>query len=299
MRENYFTKGILFLVLAQTMVGVNIVTSKLLLDSIPAFVLLEIRFLIATCMLLFLHWFTPSAGKNSLKNYFSELKNRDWLFILAQSLSAGVLFNGLMLGGLNSTDANVAGIITSALPAIIALLSWIFLREKISTEKALCILFATIGLMIIAYDKLKGVSQSHSFLGDGIVLLALLPEASYYVLCKLYVNRLPVFLTSALMNGINATLLLPVLFFVQWSPEQLSSITWIVLLIIGLSSGLFYVFWFVAVRHVDGVMASLSTAIMPIATVVLAWLILNEDLTLLQLSGMSLVLFSIFLYARK
>lgn len=250
-------------------------------------------------MLLFLHWFTPSAGKNSLKNYFSELKNRDWLFILAQSLSAGVLFNGLMLGGLNSTDANVAGIITSALPAIIALLSWIFLREKISTEKALCILFATIGLMIIAYDKLKGVSQSHSFLGDGIVLLALLPEASYYVLCKLYVNRLPVFLTSALMNGINATLLLPVLFFVQWSPEQLSSITWIVLLIIGLSSGLFYVFWFVAVRHVDGVMASLSTAIMPIATVVLAWLILNEDLTLLQLSGMSLVLFSIFLYARK
>ncbi|WP_423202097.1 DMT family transporter [Legionella fairfieldensis] len=299
MKKNYFIQGVVFLVLAQTMVGVNIVTSKLLLSSIPVLILLEIRFLLATLVLLPLHWANPASRKNSLATYFSELTHRDWLFIFAQALSAGVLFNSLMLTGLNYTDANVAGIITSVLPALIAILSWFILHEKISAQKALCIIFATIGLFIIAYDKLNGISDSHSFLGDGIVLLALLPEASYYVLCKLYANRLPLFLTSALLNGINALLLLPVLFLIPWEPMNIHRVTWFILFIIGLSSGLFYVFWFIGAQHVDGIMASLSTAIMPIATVILAWIVLGEGLTSLELTGMGLVLFSIILYARK
>ena len=299
MKKNYFLQGLIFLILAQTMVGVNIVTSKLLLFSVPILILLEIRFLLATVVLLPLHWISPSSRQYSLKTYFSELKSRDWLFIFAQALSAGVLFNILMLTGLNYTDANVAGIITSALPALIAIMSWFILQEKISTEKALCVIFATIGLIIIAYDKFNGLTDSHSFIGDGIVLLALLPEASYYVLCKLYTNHLPLFLVSSLLNGINALLLLPVLFFVHWEPANISMVTWFTLFIIGLSSGLFYVFWFIGVQYVDGIMASLSTAIMPIATVVLAWIILGERLNSLELVGMGLVLFSIILYAKK
>src|SRR3990167_10145303 len=299
MKKSYFLQGMVCLILAQTMVGLNIVTSKLLLLSIPVLILLEIRFALATLILLILHWITPAKTDDSIKDHLLKLKNRDWLYILAQSLTAGVLFNCLMLTGLNYTDANVAGIINSALPAIIAIMAWIILNEKISAQKSLCILFATAGLIVIAYDKLNGVGDTHSFLGDSIVLLSLLPEASYYVLCKLYSNRLPLFLTSALLNGINALLLLPVLFLVHWEPANINMMTWITLFIIGLSSGLFYVFWFIGVQHIDGIMASLSTAIMPIATVILAWIILGEGLNSLELAGMGLVLFSIILYARK
>lgn len=299
MKKNYFIQGLVFLVLAQTMVGVNIVTSKLLLSSMPVLVLLEIRFLLATLVLLPLHWTTPESRKNSLRTHFSILTRRDWFFIFAQALSAGVLFNALMLSGLNYTDANVAGIITSALPALIAVMSWFLLHEKISAQKALCIVFATMGLVVIAYDKLNWMTDTHSFFGDSIVLLALLPEASYYVLCKLYANRLPLFLTSALLNGINALILLPVLLLVAWEPTNITLVTWFILFVIGLTSGLFYVFWFIGAQHVDGIMASLSTAIMPIATVILAWIVLGEGLTSLELTGMGLVLFSIILYARR
>ena len=72
-----------------------------------------------------------------------------------------------------------------------------------------------------------------------------------------------------------------------------------ILFVIGLSSGLFYVFWFLGAQRVDGVMASLSTAIMPVATVIIAWGILGEQLTSLQLAGMSLVILSVFIYARR
>lgn len=298
MKNSYLLQGMIFLALAQAMVGLNIVTSKLLLSSIPVLLLLTIRFILATLILLPLHWTTP-ARQFSVKDHFLKLRAKDWYFIFAQALSAGVLFNSLMLTGLNYTDANIAGIITSALPAIIAIMSFIILGEKISAQKSLCILFATAGLIIIGYDKLRGTGASHSFLGDSIILLSLLPEAAYYILCKLHSNRLPIFLISALLNGINAILLLLILLFTHWGPLSINAVDWFILFIIGLSSGLFYVFWFIGAERVDGMMASLSTAIMPVATVIIAWIILGEQLTLLQLVGMGLVILSIFIYARR
>ena len=104
---------------------------------------------------------------------------------------------------------------------------------------------------------------------------------------------------SSLLNGINALLLLPVLFFTAWMPSEISFNLWFLMLLTGVSSGLFYVFWFLGAKHVDGIMASLSTAIMPVATVIFAWIILGEQLSIYELSGMGLILFSIFLYARR
>lgn len=290
--------GIFFLLLTQTMVGLNIVSAKILLSSIPILVILTIRFSLASLILLPLHWFTLDATK-PIKAHFSNLSRKDFYFILAQALSAGVLFNCLMLLGLNYTDANVAGIITSALPSIIALMSWLALGERISAKKGLCIGLATLGLMVISYEKFAQVGPGHhSFLGDALVLLSLIPEAVYYVLSKRHPNKQPIFLISALLNGVNAIILLPSLFLVPWDPASIVWTHWFILLILGLTSGLFYVFWFLGCQRVDGVMASLSTAVMPIATVLLAWPILHEHLSTLQAIGMGLVIFSIIACAR-
>lgn len=298
MKDSNYAKNLTFLILAQAMVALSIVISKFLLTSVPVFVLLAIRFSFASVVLLPLHYAT-SARKVSLVNHLKSASKRDWCFFAAQALSAGVLFNCLMLIGLNYTDANIAGIITSALPALIALLSWMILGEKLSSQKALCIFFASIGLVIVAYSKFGSATHNNSFIGDLIVLFALLPEACYYILCKMHSGRLPVFLTSALMNGINALILIPAIFLSKWDPASISMTNWAILLIISLSSGLFYVFWFVGSKHVDSVMASLSTAVMPIATAIFAWIILSEKLTLLQILGMGLVVMSISLYARR
>jgi drug/metabolite transporter (DMT)-like permease len=295
---NNFSRGMLFLILAQCMVGTGIVVSKLLLGSIPVLTLLAIRFTLATLILLPLHW-TTATKADSLKNHFSKLHKKDYAFLLAQALCAGLFFNVLMLTGLNFTNANVAGIITSALPAIIAIASWLVLGEKISIQKSLCVIFATAGLIIIAYDKFTGTAAPHSFFGDFVIFLSLLPEAAYYILCKFYSSRLPLFLTAALMNGINALFLFPIILFSTPALLHISTINWFLLFIVGLSSGLFYVFWLMGSARVDGIMTSLSTAMMPVATVIIAWAILGERLTHLELLGMSLVMLSILSYARQ
>ncbi|MCL9685659.1 DMT family transporter [Legionella maioricensis] len=294
----YYTQGLLFLILAQMMVATNIVASKFLLSTIPILALLTMRFALAALILFPLHWLT-SAKLFSLRHHFAQLNKKDWVFIFIQALSAGILFNCLMLLGLQYTDANTAGIITSALPALIAIMSWVMLGEKISGKKGICVVIATLGLVIIACEQLHHVQLNHSFLGDFIVLFSLIPEASYYVFSKLHPVRLPVFLISALLNGINAIFLFFLLFFFPLYETHINGEAWLIVFILGLSSGLFYVFWYFGCQRVDGIMASLSTAVMPVATVILAGLLLNEQLTSGQFIGMSMVMASVMVYAKR
>jgi drug/metabolite transporter (DMT)-like permease len=291
--------GLLCLAMAQIMVGFNIVYSKFIVSSIPLLLLLTIRFAAASVVLLPLHWLTPGK-KKSLKTLFSALTKRDWIFIFAQAITAGILFNALMLLGLRYTDANVAGIITSALPAMIAIMSWLILKESFTGKTALCIALASLGLIIIALDKFKGVGAGHSFIGDLIVFSALIPEASYYILCKLYQNKLPIFIASSLLNAIVFGLLFLIVMAVGVPPlGGIDANGWLLLILLGLSSGLFYVFWFYGCQRVDGIMSSLSTGIMPVSAVMIAWMVLGERLSVLECLGMALVLLSIATYAKR
>jgi len=290
--------GIMCLVLAQTMVGINIVFAKLLITSVPLPVLLGARFFLASAILFPLHWLTKSR-KTPLREHFSKLNTKDYFYLIAQAICAGSLFNFLMFFGLKFTDANLAGIITSALPAIIAIMAWALLGEKFSVKKLVCVAFATLGLAIIAGDKLQAPNMVHSFFGDFVVFVSLFPEALYYILCKLSPNKLPVFLIAFLMNAINALVFLFVLLLVPFNASGVPLESWVILVLSALSSGLFYVFWLYGSKHVDGMMASLSTAIMPVVTVLLAWVILHEDLSFTECAGMTLVIFSIIAYAKR
>lgn len=291
-------QGILLLALAQTMVGLNIVFSKLVVEHAPVLNILTIRFAFAAIILLPLHWLTKDRHM-SLASYIKMLNQRDWVFIAAQGMTAGFLFNLLMLIGLDHTDANVAGIITSALPAIIATMSWLFLKERLTPKTCLCILLATIGLVIIASSKVQGVGEQHSFYGDLIVLISLLPEAAYYVLCKIYKNRLPIFLASSLLNFIVAIAFFVILLLLGQVNIAISAKDWLILVLLGLSSGLFYVFWLFGSRNVDTMIASISTAIMPVAAVLAAWAILGEQLVFAEFVGMVLIIGSIIVNAKR
>ena len=132
-----------------------------------------------------------------------------------------------------------------------------------------------------------------------LVFASLIPEAAYYVLCKRHPNRLPVFLTSSLLNGISTLMFLCFLPFIPASISSIPFKDWAILFVLGLGSGLFYVCWFYGSQWVDGIMASLSTAVMPVAAVLVAWILLGEQLSLIEFSGMGLVLFSIVLYAKR
>lgn len=89
--NTYFIQGMLFLIFAQIMVGINIVFSKYVLSSIPVLYILALRFTLAAVILLLLHWLTP-AKKLPMYSYFLQLKRRDWFFYFCSGIICGSTF---------------------------------------------------------------------------------------------------------------------------------------------------------------------------------------------------------------
>jgi drug/metabolite transporter (DMT)-like permease len=287
----------LYLWLAQVMVAVNITGSKFLLGEFPPLFLLLFRFSTGALILGLLQ----HAGFSTKFNKRSPitLTATDWLYIIAQALSAGVLFNLLLLAGLHYSSASMAGIITSALPAMVAVLSMILLRERISSRMGLGIFFSILGLIIVNSHNLETANLS-GLLGDGLILLALVPEALYYVLAKMHHSPLNVFKSSAIMNTINALIcLVLVCLFHSWPTQAIHMPEAICLILVGASSGFFYVFWSLGAKHVPGTTAGLFTALMPINTLILALLFLGEKISFNQSIGMTLVILAIIISTRK
>lgn len=285
----------LSLMLAQFTVGVNIVGSKYLLPVMPESMILFFRFAFATSLLLVLYFISKKKNRSFVKE-IQCLTSTDWKYLIAQALCAGILFNLLLLWGLQYTDAYIAGIITSALPAIITIFSAIFLHERLKVFNGLCVIFAVLGLVLINFSDFH-FDNRKELLGAFIVFLALIPEATYYLLVKKHVVRMPLLLISAVINFINVPILYCILVFGGHHVWSFSSLQWSILVAVALSSGIFYVLWNWGAQVVRGITSALFTAFMPIATLLIAAIFLGESISFLQFFGMILVLISIVLNA--
>lgn len=285
------------LILSQIMVSVGIVCSKYLLTHLPLFVILELRFAVAT---LILDNVGQLVYRRRMRRH-ARIRSRDWLVITAKALCAGFLFNGLMLLGLRYASASVAGIITSTLPAVVALLSFVILKEVLSLQKWLCIGCAVLGIAVMNLSHVTHAAQPHSALGGLFILLALLPEAMYYILVKRFHTRVPGILLATIINGINALAFLPLAI---WQLSHINNIhftPWILLVILvsGSASGLFYLLWYLGSKNVPASLASFFIAAMPISTIIIAWIFLDESLGLMQFIGMLFIIGSIGLGTRS
>lgn len=284
----------IYLLLAQLMVAINVVGSRFLATHASMLAVLFVRFFIATLFLFFAQWLRPQKGVQ-----LKALHAKEWWLIIAQALTAGALFNALMLLGLNYTNASVAGMIISVLPAVIALGAVIFVKEHLSSNNMMCIALAVTGLLIINGQHLS-MGQHHSLIGDVIILVALLPEAAYYILSRFYHNRLSLLMLSTLMNGINVIALIPLVLLT--GINQVMGLDWHsleILLITGIASGFFYIFWYVGSQNIPASIAGLYTAIGPIFIMIIARLFLHESVSSLELVGMVCIILSILVTGIK
>ena len=249
-----------------------------------------------------LHWcWHPGFRRKSQKNIvrFRYLNCRDWLYFITQALCAGFLFSLLSNYGIYYANANVAGIIMSALPAVITLFAILFLKERLTRAELACIASAVCGLLIVSAQH-TSLRQSYNILGILLLCLALLPEATYYTLMKKHPIKASALSSAAMINCINIPLisviiyLMHVNFFVAAYAQH-----WLLLLVVGIATGLFYVFWFLGSRLVSGSTAGIMTAFMPIGTLILSRIFLGESLGVYQLLGMLLIISSIIIYAKN
>lgn len=284
------------LALSMAFVGANVAVGKIIVSDVPIFLFSEIRFLIA---LLFL---VPMLLINRQKQAL-QLKKNEWGFLFLQSFFGVFLFSVLMLYGVRFTSATAAGIITSTVPAVIAILSFIFLRERLSISQTLSICLAVLGISIITFQATPSNTEGTPLaLGNILVFGAVISEALFTILAKKLSGVLTPIQMAAGVNIIGFLLFLPfaVREVTSFNLLNLGWSIWILIFYYAITASvLSFVLWYCGVANVKASVAGIFTGFIPISATLVGIILLKEPFGWNQAIGIMSVLGAIFLGTRN
>ena len=133
-----------------SLVGSYVALSKPLTLVLPVLLLAWLRFGIGG--LAMLHWL-----KKPMHEPLMTPQTKRLVFI--ESLLGNFLFSICMLYGVSMTSAVNAGIIMAMIPAVVALMSWVFLGERISLRNWAAIALGVLGIILYTLSNSDHFSQ--------------------------------------------------------------------------------------------------------------------------------------------
>lgn len=282
----------LLLTASMTLVGSYVALSKPLVAVLPVFALAFLRFGIGAVAMA--PWTRRARGEAPLTR--SEHR---WLFLM--SFFGNFLFSVFMLSGIQRTTATAAGVILAALPAVVALLSWVFLREAITRRTLLAIALAVAGIVLLQFAKGDGsTTTQQQLLGNLLMFGAVLCEASYVILGKRLARTRTPLRVSALINlwGLALTAPLGLWQLMRADLGPMTAGLWTLLLFYSLAAGLFSVWmWVSGLKHVPASQAGVFTVALPIAATAVGVLLLGERFTALHAAALALASTGVLLIA--
>jgi drug/metabolite transporter (DMT)-like permease len=285
----------LFLIAAMLLVGSNVGIGKSIVAFVPVPLFALLRFVIAMAVL----W--PLLRVNKLR----RVKAGEWLNLFLQALFGTFGFTLLMLNGVHRTSAVAAGVITSTIPAVVALFSWIFLKEKPDRRALASIALAIAGVVVINLahaGAATGPSSESSFAGNLMVLGAVCCESLYVILSRRLTQTLAPIDICAYTHLFGLLLMLPLgvssLFAFNYTSVPVG--IWTLVLWYGLSASIFsFWLWMKGIRHVPGSLAGVFSAVLPVAAAIYGIVFLDERPTLAHGIALACVVAGIALASLK
>jgi drug/metabolite transporter (DMT)-like permease len=260
----------LFLVAAMLLVGSNVGIGKTIVAFLPVPLFALLRFVIALAVL----WPLLRVAR------MRRVKRGEWLNLFLQALFGTFGFTLLMLGGVHRTSAVAAGVITSTIPAVVALFSWLFLRERPDARAFASIALAIAGIAVINLAHADGGAHNPgSFAGNLMVLGAVCCESFYVILSRRLTQTLAPLEICAYTHLFGFLLMLPVGLpsALSFDYGQVPASVWSLVLWYGLSASVFsFCLWMMGIRHVPGSIAGVFTAVLPVAAALYGIAFLGE-----------------------
>jgi len=261
--------------------------------AVPALELSTMRFAIASVVLLAACAITRT-----------PIPIRRWRPITAAAACGVLGFNTLAFVGLSYTPASDSALI---IPTVIPLATALFatlIHERLTSRKLFGFAVASVGAALVIVGGQQGGSESSSsrLAGDLMELGAATAWAASLTIGAVVLRKETVLGYVTLMVLIGTALLLPLGAVPQgyrdvptWSAE-----TWLAAGFLGVfSTAVAFVLFFWAVHRYGASLAAMVTYLTPIATLVLAFLILGERPLPLQLVGGAVIVVGVRLAARR
>ena len=288
----HHTPWVAYLCLGGSMavVGSYVGLSKVLVAVFPVFLLAWLRFGIAVVAML--GWLRAAPDEIPLS------RRNQWLLFL-ESFFGNFLFSVFMLFGVSMSSALAAGVIMAAIPAVVAILSKMFLRERIRPRVALGIACAVAGIALVSLSRhAGGESVGSSILGNLLLFGAVCCEAIYVVIGKRLTGHLGPKRISALINLWGFALVAP---FGLWQAlafdfHAVPAASWGFLAGYPIAASTITVWlWMTGLKHVDAASAGTFTVLLPISAALVGVLFLGERFSAAQAVAFALALAGIVL----
>ena len=288
------------LALSMALVGSYVALSKPLAAIFPVLLLAWLRFGIGGVAML--HWLKKPPDEPPLTP-----RTRRLLFL--ESFLGNFLFTLCMITGVKLTTAVSAGVILAAIPAAVAVLSWLFLRERVAARVWAGVACAVLGIALVALSKqelpapfpsaLAPSGAAHlAWLGNLLLIGAVLCEASYAVIGKSLTASLSPRRISALINGWGFVLSTPFGLWLAWRFDfgAVPASMWVLLVFYALAACMWTVWlWMTGLKSVPAAQAGVFTVLLPISAAAVGVVALGERLSTLQLLAYGVALTGVLL----
>ncbi|KSU79760.1 Permease of the drug/metabolite transporter (DMT) superfamily [Fictibacillus enclensis] len=263
-------KGIILLVVATFFWAGNYICGRYLGSALPATLLNTIRWAISTLIL----WGLLAINKSKLPIF---LRWKEFLILGFLGIFA---FSTLNYLGLRSISASQAGMISAGIPITILVFTPFFLKEKIKTKAWIGAIISIIGVILLIQGR-QTTSSEGSLLGEIEILLSCVAWGMYTVLGKKYGRKIDA-LTLTAGSAFYGTLFSAIscIGTVDSSLIHMTKNAWICIIYVStFASVIAYFAWNAGVKIIGAGRAAPYINLLPVWTVLLGVLLLQEQIS--------------------
>jgi drug/metabolite transporter (DMT)-like permease len=288
----------LSLAMSMSLVGSYVALSKPLVAVFPVFLLAWLRFGIGAVAML--TWLRKP-------DHEQEMSARTKRLLFLESFLGNFLFSVCMLFGVSLTTAVAAGVVMSSIPAVVAVLSRVFLGERIGRRTLGAIACAAVGIGLFSLQK-GGSADTGArpgplgldlqVWGNLLVFAAVVCEASYVVIGKHLTGDIGPKRISAIINLWGLALVTPMGLWAAWRFDfgTVDMQTWSLLVFYALAASVWTVWlWMTGLKSVPASRAGVFTVMLPVSAAAVGVLFMGERLTSIQSMAFGIALLGLVL----
>ncbi|MBE0551383.1 MAG: DMT family transporter [Ignavibacterium sp.] len=272
--------------------GTSFVATKTVLNEIKPVTIIILRLILASTLLTII-------AVSTKRKFSINLKNHSWIFILAL---VAVFHLWIQVTGLQYTTASNTGWIIGTAPVFMAILGFVFYKEKITLLQFLGILVAVAGLLLlIGKGDITNIGLIENQ-GDLLVLGSAFTWGVYSMVNKKISLSYSPLMTILYLFLMMAVIIIPFNLSTETidSVINLSFISWMWILFLGIfCSGIAYVIWAQALRDMESAKVGAFLYFEPLVTVIAAWFFLQEEITLLMIFSGLLITAGVFIVNKE
>jgi drug/metabolite transporter (DMT)-like permease len=275
--------------------GASFIATKLSLRDLTPVTVVWMRFTIGVAIL-------GVAAK--IRHQVALPRKQDWLYFTLLGFLGITFHQWLQSTGLLTVQASTTAWVVATTPIFIAILSWIFLHEKLVWLQVAGIILGAVGvLVVVSNGNIRGLfTGQFGTPGDVLILISAVNWAVFSILSS---RGLKSYQPTQMMFYVMVIgwLFTSILFITEGGIGDIRHLTltsFSGICFLGIfCSGLAYIAWYDGLQALTATQIGVFLNIEPLVAVIIAWPVLGESILVITLVGGAIILLGVRLVQKQ